>query len=225
MSGFGIGNSKALLTYGHITLQQGEKSLNIFEYPLFSYIEAYRVIYLGRVSGPSFNFWYHICMDIDTIDGSMNTAINGKVVSEGVRFGEGVAEEMTREMQGKLAVGKWNYTFERKEEQFVWSVTNLQIFKGSDSLDLAILTEDLCNSQGDFLAWETMTWKVQGDMDEVEEIAENVCSQPTTYRLLISETQDQEEAVATCDKLGHGRMVEAASREEIKEVDFLLLFE
>ena len=157
-------------------------------------------------------------MDIDTIDGSMNTAINGKVVSTGVKIGEGVAEEMAGDMQGRLAVGKWNYTFERKEEQFVWSVTNLQIFKGSNSLDLAMLTKDLCSIQGNFLAWETMKWKVEGDMDEVEESADNVCSQPVTYRLLLSQTKDQEEAVATCDKLGHGTMVEAASREEIKEV-------
>ena len=148
----------------------------------------------------------------------MNTAINGKVVSEGVNLGDGVAEQMTGEMAGKFVVGKWNYTFTGKEEQFVWSVANLQIFKGSDSLDLAMLTKDLCNSQGDFLAWETMEWKIQGDMEEVDESAENVCNEPTTYQLLLSRTKDQEEAVATCDKLGHGRMVEAASKEEIKEV-------
>ena len=185
---------------------------------MFCIFEIYRVVWLGTVSGPTLNFWYHICMDIDAIGGSMNTAINGKVVSKGVKLGEGVAEEMTRKMQGKLVVGKWNYTFTGVEEQFVWSVTNLQIFKGSDSLDLAILTKDLCNNQGDFLAWETMSWKVEGDMEEVEESAEKVCSQPTTYRLLLSETKDQQEAIATCDKLGHGSMVEAARKEEIKEV-------
>ena len=164
------------------------------------------------------SFWYHICMDIDTVGGSMNTAINGKVVSKGVKLGDGVADQMTQKMQGKLAVGKWNYTFTGKEEQFVWRVANLQIFKGSDSLDPAILTKDLCNSQGNFLAWETMKWKVEGDMERVEESADTICNQPTTYRLLLSETKGQEEAVATCDKLGHGSMVEAASKEEITEV-------
>ena len=150
-------------------------------------------------------------MDIDTIRGSMDTAINGKMISNGVELGEGVAEQMPGKMQGKLVVGKWNYTFTGKEEQFLWSFTNLKIFKGSDSLDLAMLTKDLCNSQGDFLAWETMEWKIQGDMEEVDESAENICNEPTTYRLLLSETKGQEEAVATCDKLGHGRMVEAVS--------------
>ena len=163
-------------------------------------------------------------MDINTIEGSMNTAINGKVVSTEVNLGDGVAEQMTGDMAGKFVVGKWNYTFTGKEEQFVWSVANLQIFKGSDSLDLAMLTKDLCNSQGDFLAWDTMEWKIQGEMEEVNENAENVCNEPKTYQLLLSETKDQEEAVATCDKLGHGRMMEAASKEEIKEVVNFVLF-
>ena len=91
-----------------------------------------RVVWVGSVSGPTWNFWYHICMDIDTTRGSMDTAINGKVVSNGVKLGEGVAEEMPRRLQGKLVVGKWNYTFTGKEEQFLWSVTNFQMFKGSE---------------------------------------------------------------------------------------------
>ena len=170
------------------------------------------------MSAPTWNFWYHICMDIDTIRGSMDTAINGKMASNRVKLGDGVAEEMPGKMQGKLVVGKWNYTFTGKEEQFVWSVSNLQIFKGSDSLDLAMLTKDLCKNQGDFLAWERMSWKVEGEMEEVEEREESVCNQPTTYQLLLSETTDQEEAVATCDKLGHGSMEEVVNKEEIKEL-------
>ena len=171
------------------------------------------------MSRPTWNFWYHVCINIDTIKRSMDTAINGKVVSKGVKLGEGVAEEMPSTMQGKLVVGKWNYTFTGKEEQFLWSVTNFQIFKGSDSVDLAILTKDLCKRRGDILAWETMRWKVEGDkMEEVEERAEEVCSQPTTYKLLLSDAKEQQEAISTCDKLGHGSMVEAASNEEIKEV-------
>ena len=116
-----------------------------------------------------------------------------------------VDEEMPSKMQGKLVVGKWNYTFTGKEEQFLWSVTNFQIFKGSASVDLAMLTKDLCKRRGDILAWETMRWKVEGDkMEEVEERAEEVCSQPTTYKLLLSQPKYQEEAISTCDKLGHG---------------------
>ena len=114
------------------------------------------------MSAPTWNFWYHICINIDTVRGTMDTAINGKVVSSMVRLGEGVAEEMPGKMQGKLVVGKWNYTFTGKEEQFLWSITNLHIFQGSDSLDLAMLTKDLCKSQGDFLAWQRMKWKVEG---------------------------------------------------------------
>ena len=47
----------------------------------------------------------------------MDTAINGKVVSKGVKLGEGVTEEMPSKMQGKLVVGKWNYTFRQPAHQ------------------------------------------------------------------------------------------------------------
>ena len=171
------------------------------------------------MSAPTWNFWYHICIDINTSKRSTDTAINGKVVSNRVELGEGVAEEMPRKLQGKLVVGKWNYTFTGKEEQFLWSVTNFQIFKGSESLNLAMLTEDLCKRRGNILAWETMKWKVEGDkMEEVEERAETVCSQATTYKLLLSETKEQQEAVYTCNKLDHGSMVEAANKKEIKDL-------
>ena len=118
-------------------------------------------MWLGTVIGPTWNFWFHFCIDIDAIRGNMNTAINGRMVSSGVKLGKGVAEEMTRKVRGKIVVGKWNYTFTGKEEQFVWDVTNLQIFKGSDSLDISMLTTDLCKRQGDFLAWGKMKWKVR----------------------------------------------------------------
>ena len=123
MSGFGTGRTKELLTYGHIISQQGEMERHKI---LFCIFEIYRVVWLGTVSGPTLNFWYHICMDIDTIGGSMNTAINGKVVSEGVKLGEGVAEQMTAKMQGKLVVGKWNYTYTGKKIEQVHNSIRLQ---------------------------------------------------------------------------------------------------
>ena len=112
-------------------------------------------VLLGEVRGPTLDFWYHICVDIDTVKGKMATAINGEVVSKGVEVGVGVSEEMADQLQGQLVIGKWNYTFSGQEEQFRWVVTNLNIFKGSDSLNLGQLTQDLCSTQGDHLAWST----------------------------------------------------------------------
>ena len=58
-----------------------------------------------------------------------------------------------------------------------------------------------------------MKWKVEGD--EMSERAENVCSHSTTYWLLLSETKDQQAAVATFDNLGHGVEV-LGGGEEVK---------
>ena len=174
-----------------------------------------RVVYLGQVKAPTLNFWYTVCLDIDTVSETVDTAINGMVTSQDVELGEGVAEQMPRQLQGKLVVGKWNYTFTGVEDQFVWSITNLEIFRASDSLDLAALTKDLCRSYGDFLALRDMEWKVEGEVEEMQVESEKVCGQPTTFKILLPEAIGQEEGVATCDKLGHGNMVAAASKEEI----------
>ena len=177
-----------------------------------------RVVWLGRVENPTLDFWYHICLDIDTAQNTVAAAINGELVGDGIELGEGMAREMTSQLKGSLVVGKWNYTFTGEEQQFVGSVTNLAFFTGSKHRDLAALTEDLCNIQGDFLPWDDMGWKVDGVVAELEVSAEKVCRQKTSYSLLIVEPMGQQDAVATCSKLGHGRMVEAATEQEIREV-------
>ena len=164
------------------------------------------------------NFWYTACLDIDTVRETIDTAINGVLASQGVELGEGVVEQVPRQLQGRLVVGKWNYTFTGVEEQFVWSFTNLEIFRWSNSRDLATLTKDLCTSFGDFLSMRDEDWKVEGTVEEMQVEAEKVCEQPTTYRLLLTEDMGQQDAVATCDKLGHGNMVMAANKEEITNV-------
>ena len=174
---------------------------------------------MGKVEKPTLNFWYHICLEIDTVKNTVDAAINGVLVGDGIDLGEeGMAEEMSSQLKGNLVVGKWNYTFTGEEEQFVGSVTNLAIFSGTKHQDIAGLTEDLCSIQGDFLSWDDMAWKVEGVVSELEVSTEQICSQEMSYSLLIEEPMDQQEAMATCRKLGHGRMVEAANEEEIREV-------
>ena len=187
-------------------------------------LDTPRVVWLGRLENPTLDFWYHICLDIDTAGNKVAAAINGVLVGDGIDLKDGIdlgdlmAKEMTNHLSGNLVVGKWNYTFEGEEEQFVGSVTNLAIFSGTKPQDLAALTNDLCNVQGDFLSWDNLGWKVEGKVAEQELSNENVCRQKTSYSLLIAEPMGQLEAVATCAKLGHGRMVEAAREEEIRQV-------
>ena len=70
-----------------------------------------------------------MCVDIDNVEETISTAINGIVTSQDVELGEGVAEQRPKQLQGKLVLGKWNYTFTGVEDQFVWSITNLEIFR------------------------------------------------------------------------------------------------
>ena len=158
-------------------------------------------VLLGTLRGPTLAFWYHICIDIDAVEERITTAINGEVVSQGVKVGTNVREEMAGQLLGRLVIGKWNYTFTGKEEQFTWVVTNLNIFKGSNSLDLVQLTEDLCSIQGDLLDWSTSSWEMTGlHAKIVDERTEAVCHQSTTYRMALHVVTSQEEAVATCNR-------------------------
>ena len=181
-----------------------------------AYSEFFRVVWLGAVEYPTLDFWYHICLNIDTLAGTVDTAINGKLVSHGVEMGEGMEERKPEKVGGKLVVGKWNYTFSGKEEQFFWSVTNLNIFKGSNNM--RVLTKDLCSSQGDFISWKNMIWRMHGNVDQVEVAEDEICRQAMTSRLLVTELMSQREALTTCAKMGHGIMEEAATKEEIGEL-------
>ena len=49
-----------------------------------------------------------------------------------------------------------------------WSITNLEIFRASNSIDLAALTNDLCTSFGDFLSMRDEDWKVDGTVEETQ---------------------------------------------------------
>ena len=163
---------------------------------------TYRMpVLLATLRGPTLDFWYHICIDIDTVEEMITTAINGEVVSQGVAVGTNVREEMAGQLLGRLVIGKWNYTFTGKEEQFTWVVTNLNIFKGSNSLDLVQLTQDLCSIQGNHLDWSTSSWQLTGPHAHmVDETIEAVCLQSTTYRMALHVVTSQEEAVATCNR-------------------------
>ena len=176
---------------------------------------------MGRIESPTLNFWYHICLNIDIAKSTIDAAINGEVVGQGVDMGEGMGKERPKLLKGNMVVGKWNYIFTGEDEQFSGSVTNLAFFGSTtDQEDLATLTDDLCmcKAQEPFLSWRDIKWKVEGEVIELETSSGEVCNQVTSYSLLITEPIGQEAAVAICGKLGHGKMVEAATMEEASKL-------
>ena len=174
---------------------------------------------MGKIESPILNFWYHICLDIDITKNTVDAAINGEVVGQGIDMGEGMGKERPELLKGNMVVGKWNYIFTGEDEQFSGSVTNLAFFGStSDQEGLATLTDDICEAPGALLRWRDIKWRVEGEVTELETSAAEVCDQVTSYSLLITEPIGQEAAVAICGKLGHGRMVEAATKEETNQL-------
>ena len=177
------------------------------------------MVRLGRIESPTLNFWYHICLDIDTAKNTIDAAINGEVVGQGIDMGEGMGKERPELLKGNMVVGKWNYIFTGEDEQFSGSISNLAFFGiTTDQEDLATLTDDLCKAPGPLLSWRDIKWRVEGEVIELETSSGEVCNQVSSYSLLITEPIGQEAAVATCGKLGHGKMVEAATKEEASKL-------
>ena len=176
-----------------------------------------RVVRLGKIESPTLNFWYHICLDIDTTKNTVDAAINGEVVGQGIDMGEGMGKERPDLLKGNMVVGKWNYIFTGEDEQFSGSVTNIAFFASSTNQeDLATLSENLCQAPEPLLRWKDIKWQVEGEVIELETSIAEVCDQATSYSLLITEPIGQEAAVATCSKLGHGRMVKTTTKEEAR---------
>ena len=134
-------------------------------------------------------------------------------------MGEGIGKERPDLLKGNMVVGKWNYIFTGEDEQFSGSISNLAFFGiTTDQEDLATLTDDLCKAPGPLLSWRDIKWRVEGEVIELETSSGEVCNQVSSYSLLITEPIGQEAAVATCGKLGHGKMVEAATKEEASKL-------
>ena len=109
------------------------------------------MVRLGRIKSPTLNFWYHICLDIDTAKNTIDVAINGEVVGQEIDMGDWMRKERPELLKGNMVVFKWKYIFAGEDEQFSGLVTNLAFFEiSTDQEDpaLATLTDDLCKAPG-----------------------------------------------------------------------------
>ena len=152
---------------------------------------------LGIIENPRLNYWYHVCLQVDTPRNQITAVVNGKLV--GTANGGMTNSPTTLQM----AIGKWKSREKtgKKEEQFEGSVTNIQLFSISPHQNITKLSSDPCGLVGDLLAWRSEDWRVEGERWLlVEEVEESVCDEGTNYTVAIPVEMGINEALDICRK-------------------------
>ena len=171
------------------------------------------------VSGPRIDFWYRTCLGVDSNSGLVTVALNGRVLEVDRKVGD-LVENRPNSLQDRIVIGKWNRTSKGVDEQYPWAITNLQVFGWRADHDLALLSGQGCQEEGNYLAWQQMEWRASGEQVVVEEVAmEEVCraERQERYSLAVPLEQTQAQSLATCRKLGHAWMVVQGDRRGFEE--------
>lgn len=184
-------------------------------------LSAGRGYFHGIVKGPRIDFWYRTCHGVDSNAGLVTTTLNGEVLEVDRSVGD-LKDNRPSSLEERIVIGKWNRTSKGVDEQFPWSVTNLQLFHWRAGTNLSALSGADCAKPGDYLAWSAMEWAPSGDHLEEYQLAEQEVCRPRReerYDLAISLEQTQPRSLATCHKLGHAWMTASHgnSRTEFEE--------
>ena len=119
------------------------------------------MVRVGDVGEVHMNFWYHTCIRLSTSgEGTFEVSVNGEVISDGRDF-KFLTDNKPEDLANKLVLGSSAGNSKFQNTQFFWSVTNVEIFLGSQD------SWPKCGDQGNFLAWQGMRWTKNGDRIQV----------------------------------------------------------
>ena len=173
------------------------------DYVLMVNIRYDRWYDLGQVTREAFLFWIHICVEVDTINGTLRASINGGNVTT-VEKVKGLAPAQKLHM--RLGVGHDNR--DNNLYQYFGSVSNINIFTiqtGVKESHLLLTTRSACNQIKNtfFQSWIDSRWKVIGKGTHEEELNEKVfCSKSTALNFRIPLQWNKHEATKECRKYG-----------------------
>jgi hypothetical protein len=179
------------------------------------------------VSRPRIDFWYRTCLAVDSTSGQVTVALNGQVLEVGRQVGD-LVENRPSTLEERIVIGKWNRTSKGVDEQYPWSISNLQLFHWRPESDLAALSGLGCSQPGDYLAWSGMEWSASGEhVQQYDLPLGEVCSQERQerYDLAVALEQTQAQTLATCRKLGHAWMTTKHSHSRKEFEDYIAWFD
>ena len=174
-----------------------------YDYVLMVNIRYDRWYDLGQVTREAFLFWIHVCVEVDSTNGTLRASINGGNVTT-VNNVEGL--DPAQKLHLRLGVGHDNR--DNNLYQFYGSVTSINIFTLQDAEKenhSFLTTKSACKpiESSFFQSWTNSRWKVIGKRVKEEELDENVLSSKSTVmNFRIPLLWNKHEATNECRKYG-----------------------
>ena len=170
----------------------------------------------GVIQDPAPNFWYTLCLAMETALKKVSLAVNGKILKNETEIQE-VSQKQFVSLKNRLHIGV-SYDIKKTPpvQQFYGQLSNMQIHYGGPQELSQILTDGCCKP-GTFLDWQNMVWKTNRPKGSTIYVEENSICHPTdTYHLAFPSGVTQEAALKTCRKLGYGKMSTMSNDAELK---------
>ena len=158
------------------------------------------------------NFWIHICMHVDTETEILNVSINGEaLVKEKLN---GLNAQRPTNFNKKIYVGLSHQNRQLDPQQFVGSVTNINIFDGNTANKNKIqeMSKNLSSLEGSIISLNSI-WMLKGNVIEEEEEDEKICFERESYVVAIPVSMGLSQGLDICKKLGNSIMTEQAGAE------------
>ena len=129
---------------------------------------------VGKLQNPRLDYWYHICLSLDSTKGKMEIAVNGDSLGN-------ILDKNVTNIPSKLKMQIGN---SYDNQQFQGSVANIRIFKEGNTTDVSAVPCKL--RQSTILPWNPNNWKVVGsEWSLVEEFEDIFCAPSDHYNLAI----------------------------------------
>ena len=168
-------------------------------------------ITLGNIPSSLLLNWIHICLDINIVEGSIQTFIGGKNWS----LVEGIILKPPEKIY--LRLGIVDHSYWETKYQFHGKVSNINIYKK---------THNPCNEEikDSIVAWSEMQWKVLGnDVTEIK-VEENFCSDSKFLYLRVPLKWDVKESQSLCKTFGNGTLLDFADPSNLSLANLKLMY-
>ena len=163
---------------------------------------------LGNVTRATLLNWVHVCVEVDTVNGTLRASINGGNVTRVNNVGG-----LNPTPRLYLRLGVVHQSYDRNQKQFLGAVTNINIFNldqdGDDNM-LVSISGSPCNLWGEkskYLAWSDAKWDVSGEGVKAEKVdLKSICLVSKMINFRIPLLWNKVEATEECKKYGHGKI-------------------
>ena len=162
-------------------------------------------------------FWYHSCMTIDFDSGNVTVVVNGFTVCENrnIKSLKNSKDRKPNSIKSKIILGKYYLSELKKYYQYLWKITNLNLYDNNLTVDdLKTMTRNACNQKGSYLAWDQMIWKSFGNPIDIQVPVEEICKESEKVSTAVPAKVDFYEANLGCQNLGKGRIQAPNTKED-----------